>query len=350
MTGSRSATIVDVARYAGLSPSTVSRVINRRGYFSEETLQKVEEAVQALGYRPNWNARGLKGKPSKLVGLIIPDISNVFYTGVAESVASVLRGYGYEMILCVSEENPEKDLGYLQILEEKRVDGIIYTHPAHGSNSDYLRAMAARGMPVLEINRQREKDLLSAVLPDNLRGVQQGIDHLLGLGHCRIAIISGGSATSTGAERILGYQISMAKVGLPVDPDLLKVGSFTRQWGEQATCELLDLPEPPTAIFAGSNRILLGTLMALNQRKVRLPTDISLIGFDDTEWMAAWNPPITAVDIAIGEMAKLAVQLLYRQMASENTASIPVTYHLGTTLVIRQSCQELARVRPPSLR
>jgi LacI family transcriptional regulator len=340
VSNTRSITIVDVAKMAGISPSTVSRVINRRGYISEDTILKVEEAIQVLGYRPHWAARGLKGLPTKLVGLIIPDLSNVFYTGVAMSVAEVLNELEYEMILCVSDENPDKDLGYLNILEEKCVDGIIYAHPAHGSNSETLRCMVARGMPVVEINRQREVDLLDAVLADNLRGAQQGIDYLLAQGHRRIALITGSSTTTTGAERILGYQTSMARIGLQVDNDMLKVGEFSREWGEQATKELLALSNPPTAIFATSNRISLGTLKVLNELRIRIPDDMSIVSFDDPEWLAAWNPPITAVDIANDEMAKLAVQLLQRRMTG--SVQKPVTYHLGTTLVIRKSCKKVA--------
>jgi LacI family transcriptional regulator len=339
VSNTRSITIVDVAKMAGISPSTVSRVINRRGYISEDTIQKVEEAIQVLGYRPHWAARGLKGLPTKLVGLIIPDLSNVFYTGVAMSVAEVLNDLDYEMILCVSDENPDKDLGFLNILEEKCVDGIIYAHPAYGSNSDTLRLMVTRGMPVVEINRQREVDLLDAVLADNLRGAQQGTDYLLAQGHRRIAIITGRTSTTTGAERILGYQTSMARIGLQVDNDMLKVGEFSREWGEQATRELMNLPDPPTAIFATSNRISLGTLKVLNELHIRIPEDISIVSFDDPEWLAAWNPPITAVDIASEEMAKLAVQLLQRRMTG--SVQKPVTYHLGTTLVIRQSCRKI---------
>lgn len=277
-----------------------------------------------------------------MVGLIIPDISNIFYTTVAQGVAACLNQSGYEMILCVNDENPEKDLGFLRILEDKCVDGIIYTHPAEGNNSETLRDMVARGIPVVEINRQREEGLLDAVLADNLRGAQQGTDYLVKLGHRRIGIIIGSAATITGAERILGYQTSMAKANLPVEHELVKIGSFTSEWGEHATTELLSLPDRPTAIFATSNRIALGALRVVNRCNLRIPEDLSFIAFDDPEWLAAWNPPITVVDIAIEEMAKLAVTLLFGRIA--NDKSQPVTYHLGTSLVVRQSCEILSSV------
>ena len=335
--------IIDVAKHAGLSPATVSRVLNKSGYFSIETQQKVEEAVIQLGYSPNWMARGLKGMKSRLIGLIIPDITNVFYTSLANSVLATLRKSNEEMILCITDEDPKKDLAYLQILEQKRVDGILYTHPAEGNNSAYVRRLVKNGLPIVEVNRQREIDLLEAVLADNYRGVKQVMNYLFGLGHRRIAMISGSVDISTGADRLAGYKSSFSESGFDTEPDLLKIGSFTRQYGEQAAIELLDMPNPPTAIFAASNRIALGLLNILGQRKIRIPEDISVIAFDDTEWMPVWSPPISAVDIAISEMSQLAVDLIHHRIALSDSNPNPTTYHLSTSLIVRESC----RVVPP---
>jgi LacI family transcriptional regulator len=333
--------IIDVAKHAGLSPATVSRVLNKSGYFSIETQQKVEEAAIQLGYSPNWMARGLKGMQSRLIGLIIPDITNVFYTSLANSILVTLRKSNEEMILCVTDEDPQKDLAYLKILEQKRVDGILYAHPADGNNSAYVRRLVKNGLPIVEVNRQREIDFLDAVLPDNYRGVKQVITHLFGLGHRRIAMISGSVNITTGSERLAGYQSSFSELGIQTEPDLLKIGSFSRQYGEQAAIELLDLPNPPTAIFAASNRIALGLLNILGQRKIRIPDDISVIAFDDTEWMPVWSPPISAVDIAVNEMSQLSVDLLHHRINPTESNSKPTTYHLGTSLIVRESCKAL---------
>jgi LacI family transcriptional regulator len=341
MKTSSSVSIHDVARHAGVSTTTVSRVLNKTGYFSDEAARRVEEAARELGYRPNLSARSLRGQPSKLVGLIIPDISNVFYTSVAASVLAMLRKIGYEMILCVNEESPEKDVAYLQILEERHVDGIIYTHPSGGSNSGYIHQLVGRGVPIVEINRQSEKDLLDAVLVDNLRAAQQTMRYLIALGHCRIGLISGETTIITGSERVAGYRNALSQAGIRLDSDLLKIGSFARQFGEQATEELLAMSQPPTVIFAGSNRICLGVLAVLSHRNLRIPEDISVVAFDDAEWLAAWNPPITAVDIAVDEMAQLAVDLLHRRITGGMAGAKPVTYHLSTSLIERKSCRRL---------
>ena len=336
-----SISIIDVAKHAGLSPATVSRVLNRSGYFSFETQQKVEEAVVQLGYSPNWMARGLKGMQSHLIGLIIPDITNVFYTSLANSILAILRKSNEEMILCITDEDTEKDLAYLKILEQKRVDGILYTHPADGDNSAYIHRLVKNGMPIVEVNRQRETELLEAVLADNYRGVKQVMNYLFRLGHRRIAMISGSTDISTGSERLAGYNNAFSESGIDIEPDLLKIGSFSRQFGEQAAIALLDMPNPPTAIFAASNRIALGLLNILGQRKIRIPDDISVVAFDDTEWMPVWSPPISAVDIAINEMAQLAVDLLHHRIAQTETNPKPTTYRLGTSLIIRDSCRAI---------
>lgn len=342
MDQNQTVTIKDVAELAGLSPATVSRVLNQSGYYSENAYERVQQAVQELSYRPNWMARGLKGKSSRLIGLIIPDLSNIFYTALAESILNELRRQGYEMILCVNDEDPEMDRAYLQILGEKNADGVLYAHPAGGSNTDYLHKMVERGTPVVEINRQRERDLLDAVLPNNRQAVQIGMDYLINLGHKRIAMITGGPATSTGGERVEGYKAALRYADLPYDPTLLKVGTFSRSFGEEATSELLGLAEHPTAIFAGSNRIALGSLRVLNDRELRIPEDISFLVFDDAEWFSAWTPPITAVDVAVNEMGQLGVELLMKHIQQPETSRKPVTYQLSTSLSVRESCS------PPS--
>jgi LacI family transcriptional regulator len=335
-------TIVDVANHAGLSASTVSRALNKSGYVSEEAQRRIDQAIAELGYQPNWMARGLRGKPSSTIGLIIPDILNVYYTSLARSVASTLRSNDYALILCVSNEDPETDLDYLQTLWEKRVDGIIYTHPARGHNSSFVRELANRGVPIVELNRQREKDVLDAILADNLQGAYQMVEHAISRGHRRIGIILGEAELTTTRNRLIGYRRALDDAGIAVDPDYICIGAFSREYGEETTCQLLQLAEPPTVIFAGNNRILVGTLCALQQHGLRVPEDISLVTFDDAEWLSVANPPITAVDIATDEMAQLAVDLLLRRIACPEREGKPVTYMLSTSLIERESCRDIS--------
>lgn len=334
-------TIKDVARRAGLSPSTVSRALNKSGYVSADTQHRIEEAVAALGYQPNWMARGLRGKPSRLIGLIIPDISNTFYTAIAQAVSTTLRARDYEIVLCVNDEDAKIDLHYLQIMQQKRVDGILYTHPANGSNGPYLHQLLLGGLPIVELNRQREKDLLDAVLANNYQGAYLMTEYLIGRGHRRIGLILGETTVTTGRDRLEGYRSALRDAGLAVEPCYVCTGSFTRRHGERATCDLLDLPEPPTVIFAGSNRILMGLLAVLHERNLRVPEDISVVVFDNSEWLSIWSPPITAVDIAVDEMAQLAAGLLLRRIENPAEARKPITYLLSTSLIERASCRRL---------
>lgn len=335
-------TIKDVARRASLSPSTVSRALNNSGYVSNDTRQRIEAAVVELGYQPNWMARGLKGKPSHLVGLIIPDIFNVYYTAIAKSVTDTLRAHNYELILCVSNEDCELDLNYLRVLRDKHVDGIIYTPPACGSNSMFVRELVRSGIPIVELNRQRDKDVLDAVLADNFQGAYQMTQYCIEMGHRRIGFVLGDSNLTTGRRRLEGYERALNNAGIRLDPALIRAGEFSRAYGETATRQLLEMPDPPSVIFAGSNRILMGALYAVEQAQLRIPADISVVAFDDTEWLSIWNPPITAVDIAINEMARLAVDLLQRRILFPEQEHKPVTYQLSTTLIKRASCKKLS--------
>jgi LacI family transcriptional regulator len=339
-------TIKDVARRAGLSPSTVSRSLNNSGYVSALTRRRVEEAAAALGYQPNWHAQGLRGKSSHLIGLIIPDISNTYYTAVAQVVATTLRARDYEVVLCVNEEKEQIDLHYLQILTQKHVDGILYAHPANGNNGPYVRQLALKGLPILEINRQREKDLLDAVLANNHQGAYMMTEYLIRRGHERIGLILGETSITTGRERLEGYRNALKDAGLPINPAYVRTGSFTRRHGEEATRELLDLPATPTVIFAGSNRILMGVLGVLDERRLKVPEDMSVVAFDDSEWLSIWRPPITCVDVAVDEMAGLAAELLLRRIESPSETRKPITYLLSTSLIERSSCRVVEGTPP----
>ncbi|MCX6040741.1 MAG: LacI family DNA-binding transcriptional regulator, partial [Caldilinea sp.] len=182
-------TVVDVGKAAGVSPSTVSRVLNQKGYYSAEKVHKVHRAVEQLGYRVGRRARAAAG--GQLFGLIIPDIANVFYTALADALLEVLHEAGDDLVLCVNNEEAETDRYYLEILRRKGVDGIFYTHPAQARNSALVRQLVEQGVPVVELNRQSERAVLDAVLPDNFRGMHQAVAYLAELGHRRIGFISG---------------------------------------------------------------------------------------------------------------------------------------------------------------
>jgi len=334
-------TIKDVAKRAGLSQSTVSRALNQSGYVSADAQRRIDAAVNELGYQPNWMARGLKGQPSRLVGLIVPEVSSLYDNLIIQSVSAMLHENNYGMILCINNEDAEVDLGYLKILQEKRVDGIIYVHPLHGSNSAFVRNLAQQGMSIIELNRRCEEDLLDGVLADNVQSGHQITNYLIGLGHRRIGLIMGQTDLTTGKNRLAGYRHALSDAEIPVDQELIRIGSFTQEHGEAGMQELLQLPERPTAVLAGSNRILMGILKVLGERNICIPDNMSVAAFNDTEWLSIWNPPITTIDIATEEMAELSVDLLLRRITSSQKENKPRTYLLSTSLIERGSCAML---------
>ncbi len=334
-------TIKDIAERANVSSATVSRHINRSGYVSQQARQRIEAVIEELNYRPNWTARSLRRGRSFTIGLIIPSILNVYYTAVATSIFEHFNRRGYNVMIQISDENAEKELELLRVLQERKVDGIIYAPAADGDNSDYVRGLVAGGMPMVELNRQRLPDLLDAVLADNFQGGYLATEHLLRLGHRRIALIVGGMQLVTARDRLAGYQKALADYGAPYAPELVKAGHFTKSWGVQATEEVLGLSPRPTAIFAGSNLVLMGTMQALAAHRIRVPDDISIVSFDDSDWLSFWQPPITTVDIAIDEMGALAVDLILKRIEEGKPAEQPRVYHLPVRLVERSSCRPI---------
>ena len=334
-------TIKHLAALAEVSPATVSRVINNSGYVSEKTRQRVEAVIKELDFRPDAHARGLRGMPSGLVALVIPSILNVFYTTLAESIENKLRQLGYTMLLGVTKDDPDLYLKYLEQFRDLKVDGIICVPPPHDECLPILQDMVDQGIPMVEVNRRHENCILDAVLADNFQGAKMGTEYLLNLGHQRIALVVGSLETSTGKNRLEGFRWSLANVGLESDPAYIKIGDFSKDYGIQAAQELLRVEPRPTAIFTTSNRLLVGVMTVLMQQQVRVPDDISVLSFDDSEWLSFWQPPITAVDIAVDEMGTLAVDLLLRWISSGSFPDTPRTYTLSTALIERQSCKRL---------
>ena len=336
-------TIKELAEKAGVSISTASRVINNKQNVNPDTRKKVEEAIAALNFMPDQNARGLRGVSSKMIALIIPDILNVYYTYLSKEIEEHLRKKGYTMLLGITNDDSKLLKDYLEKFSKINLDGIIYVPPPEDDSSPYVRSLAQSGIPVMEINRRRENDLFDGVEADNFGAVIQAMDHLYALGHRKIAFIVGSSNTTTGSQRTEAYKFFLNKHGIPLIPALLKEGSFTREFGEQAAAEILEITgeNKPTAIFPTSNRLLMGTMKVLRDNQIHIPDEISVIALDDAEWLEVFEPSITTVDIAIEQMASLGVDLLISRIEGEEEEAPPRTYSLSTTLKIRNSCEHI---------
>lgn len=330
------ATLKDVARAADVSVSTASRVFNNPKKVHPETRTKVREAVDELGYQPSRVARRLRLKEGKasLLGLVIPDIQNPFFADVTRGVEDVAREHDYALILGNSDEDPDKQKVAVDTLKTEDVDGVIV--PPVRIDDPEVQRLVESDIAVVCVDRRMKNVRVDTILSDNRKGAYEAVTHLITLGHERIGFIGGITHISTLNERREGYKRALRDHGLAVDPALIKEGKHRGERGKRHTNELLALSRPPTAIFMGNNLTTLGTLSALNQRGVKVPQEMALVGYDDVPWAQALNPPPTVVDQPGYEMGARAAELLLRRLDAPNRASTVVT--LQPKLIVRQSC------------
>ncbi len=334
------ATLRDVAREADLSISTVSRALTGHPHVHEETRHRVRSVAQELGYQPNALARALRRNQTKTVGLVIPDILNEFYASGATVLQSVLEHQGYRLILCISNNDPESDRRYLTALLQQRVDGIVHV-PCTPDGARIVRE-SDDAVPVVELNRLSKSGLFDAVVSDDREGGLKVARYLLQLGHRRIGLIAGPESFSTTGNRLAGFREAFREAGLAVDPSLILHGDYSRAWGTQAVYAFMAMSPRPTALFVTGNQITLGALRGLVDLNLRVPDQVSLIGYDDPDWYAVWKPPITTYALPLKEMGLVAAQLLLARMAAAKTeASMPTVSRVAGQLVIRESCAPL---------
>jgi LacI family transcriptional regulator len=328
------ATLHDVAHLAGVSTATVSATINGTAIVSPALQEKVRKAVAELGYNPDAIARSLKTGTTRTLGLIISDIANPFFAAVIRGIEDVANDRGYTLMLCNTDERPEKERAYMQLLQSRRVDGMIMA-PV-GKREDYEELGRAMPAPVVFIDR-RVPAQADTVVVDNVRGAREAVGYLLGLGHRRIGVISGLPQISTSIERLAGYHQALDEAGLESDPLLLKVGYSRLEGGYRAAQELLAMPDRPTAIFASNNLMVIGLMRAVAERGLACPAAVSVVGFDDFDWASVFQPRLTTVAQPTYEMGVKAAELLLVRMGGERNRERQEIV-LAPQLIIRDSC------------
>jgi DNA-binding LacI/PurR family transcriptional regulator len=327
------ATLRDVAISAGLSPATVSRALSGARYVDEVTRARVVSAARALGYRPNALARALRAKQTMTVGLIVPDIRNDFYAETATVLQGAFEERGYRMLLCLSNNEAESDRSYLNTLAEFRVDAIVYV-PSTPTGARGLLS-APKRIPIVELLRHTEEGVYDAIVSDDREGAAALTSHLVALGHRRIAMIAGPESLSTTRYRIAGYREIMRSAGLSAR---IERGPYTPAQGYSATHDLLAGESKPTAIFSSAGPLTVGVLRALKDLGAAIPADVSLVAFEDPEWYAAQNPPLTCYALPLREMAQLAVELVTKRLTEPAEAERPATtLRFSGHLIIRSS-------------
>jgi LacI family transcriptional regulator len=326
--------IRDVAKLAGVSPITVSRAVNNSGYISRETRERVEAAIDELGYVPNMLGPSLRSQQTLTLAAVISDITNPFWTTVTRGIEDVAQANGYSTVLCNTDESESKQEQYLQMLLRRRVDGILLV-PA-GSEPAPVELIKRQGTPVVVIDRQVPDVDVDIVRADSEEGAYQLTRHLLSLGHRRIALLAGPKSVSTAVDRIHGCLRAIQEAGLSINDDLISWGNFTQASGSESARLATDRDPRPTAIFAANNFIAIGAMQALKAKGLRIPEDLALVAVDDIPPAYTPEPFLTAAIQPADEMGRQAAQLLLDRI--KNPAGAPFQkIVLPTKLIVRAS-------------
>ncbi len=325
-------TLRDVGLAAGVSYQTVSRVVNELSGVSEATRRRVLKACRKLGYRPNRVAGSLRTSRSKVIGLIMADIENFFFTEVVGGVEAAASARGYSVILANSSEDLERERRVVLDLMERRVDGLIIA-PTGGDHS-YLRTEVPKSFPLVAINRAIDVRPCGAVLNDNEAGARAGIRYLIERGHKKIGAIVASQTLMTSRERFRGYKAAMDAAGLRVRPEWIGTGGFAPESAFIAVIKILSQKDRPTALFASSNRIAEGVLLALQHLKLRRNQDIEIIGFDNAPWAKLVDPPVAVIAQPAREIGQRAVQMLLATI--DNPALAARTVRLSPQLITHE--------------
>lgn len=328
-------TLRDVAALANVSYGTVARVIHGKGDVAEETRKRVLAAIAQLDYRPNAIARSLRKRRSLTIGVAVSNILNPRFAAEVRGVQDVVEEEGYQTVLGNTDENPEKEARFLEMLLAQRVDGLVMI-PAGAANRRYVDRFRAAGIPGVLLNRHLEG--VDRVLSDNPGGIRLAMQHLLLLGHRRIGVIVAPVATTTsGRERLAAYREMLRSVGIEPDPALVVEGEFDQESGYRAALALLSRNDRPTALLATASFLTLGSLRAIQELGLRVPEDLSLIGFNEIEWAPFLSPPLTVVADDSREMGRESARLLFRRIRGELPPE-PVEIRIPAHLVVRRSC------------
>ncbi|ACZ41745.1 transcriptional regulator, LacI family [Thermobaculum terrenum ATCC BAA-798] len=331
------ATIKDVANMAGVSVSTVSHVINGTRPVDPATEEKVREAIKILNYRPNLIARGLRRRVTHTIGLLVPDNSNPFFAEMARAIEDAGFRSGYSVILCNSDLSDAKQSNYIDVLLAKQVDGILFI--SSGNRPEPVRRVLSAGVPLVVVDRDLGTLPVDQVMVDNEQGGYIAGKYLADLGHKHIACIAGPSDVTPSAMRIAGFRQALAEAGIELPEDRVVRGDGRFEGGERAMNELLEKGIDMTAVFAYNDLMAIGAIGAIRRKGLRVPDDISIIGFDDIPIAQAMVPAITTIAQPIEELASTAVGLLLERIKDKGKQITRVV--LPTSLVVRESCRSV---------
>ena len=326
-------TIIEVAAEAGVSFATVSRVINNDIHVKPETRKRVLAAMQRLGFVANRQARSLAGGKSNMIGVLVPDLGTGYIGEIIRGIDSELSLTGIDLILYTTHRTATKEANYVANLARGMVDGLLLVLPR--SPVDYIATLTRRNVPFALIDHQGTGGNCPAVGATNWQGAYTATEYLISLGHRRIGFITGSMDLGCAQDRLKGYRSALRTYHIPETPDLIYEGTFFQPDGYAGACALLDLEDPPTAIFASNDVMAMGTMDAVRNRELRIPDDISVVGFDNIPQSAMVYPPLTTVQQPLEQMGRVAAQMLIGIL--HNVEKDTSRIELPTELIIRSS-------------
>jgi LacI family transcriptional regulator len=329
-------TIHDVAEAAGVSVSTVSRVLNDKDDVAPETYDRVRQVVSELGYVSSLAARGMRSRQTNVIGLIMPDVASPYSMVVMQGVNRAIAQMDYDLIIYTNGDvrknaSAYQESYYVSLLNGNVTDGVIVVAPAATNFSTVA--------PVVAIDPNNESPECPAIISTNRDGALQAMMYLTGLGHRRIGFITGRLELVSSSRRLQGYKDGLAASGIPLDEELIQIGDYTTETAVGCTHALLSLDDPPTAIFAANDMSAMGVYQAAEELGMRIPKDLSVVGFDNLRESAFLNPALTTVDQFIAEMGYIATEMVVSLVKGETLDSS--LHKIPTKLVVRESCREV---------
>ncbi|MCC3375368.1 LacI family DNA-binding transcriptional regulator [Cohnella sp. REN36] len=328
--------IKDVAKRAGVSVTTVSRVLNGEKYVKDDLRAKVNRVIEELGYAPSQIARSLVRKKTNLIGVIVPDLTSSFYSTILSSIERVASENEYNLLVCNISEDIDKELKYLNVFQEMRVEGIIIMHEK--INEPIRQFIHKIGTPVIFSSVKPMDQTFVSVIVDDYKAAYEATEYLIGLGHETIGFIGGDMRDITsGQNRYSGYRNAMTDRGQKLVYEHIRFGDYKVKSGYDQMKELLRIDNPPTAVFAVSDDMAVGAINCIRDAGLRVPEDISVMGFDGSQLTELVRPSLTSMEQPIHQMGQVTMNVLLQQIAGESAQAEDVV--LAHRLVERESCQ-----------
>lgn len=328
----RPISIKDIARIAEVSHSTVSRALRNSSLVNEETAKNIQRIARESGYQASAVARSLVTRQTLTIGVVVTNITDPFVSEVVSGIEETANQHGYSVLLAESNADPEREQRVVQACAERRLDGIVVTSSRVGAL--YLTMLSEMRVPILLVNNQHAGEFVHSVMIDNRAGSHLAVSHLIYLGHTRIGYIGDRFGHQSDKERQAGYHDAFKDAKLPSMPEHFVFGDGKAEGGYQAMLDLLDLPEPPTAVFCYNDMTAIGALHAIHSRGLQVPHDISIVGFDDIAFAQYTQPPLTTVRQPMRDMGRLAMESLIRLLSGKGSTE---TIQVPADLIVRES-------------